>query len=305
MKNKIVIICGPTGVGKTGFAIELAKRFNGEIIGADSMQIYKYMDIGTAKPNKIERELAKHHLIDFVEPDKEFDAGKYMKTADSAINDIYCRARLPIVVGGTGFYIKALLYGLFRDRRVNTDIINRLEQEIAQKGSEVLHQKLAIVDPEAAQRIHPNDGFRVVRALEVVEVTGKPISEFHNEHNFSSQRYTSLKIALHMDRAELYNRIEMRVNMMIEQGFVEEVKSLISRGYGCELKSMQSIGYRHICDFLSGNMPWDETIGLFKRDTRRYAKRQLTWFRQDKDIIWLTPDNSGEAEKLIKKFIQS
>ncbi|MBF0302763.1 MAG: tRNA (adenosine(37)-N6)-dimethylallyltransferase MiaA [Desulfamplus sp.] len=304
MKNKIVIICGPTGIGKTGFAIEIARRFNGEIIGADSMQIYKYMDIGTAKPDKSERELAPHHLIDFLEPDKEFDVGKYMETADAAINDISSRSKLPIVVGGTGFYIKALVHGLFRDRTVDADVIKRLEQEKDEKGSHILHERLALLDPEAAQRIHPNDSFRIVRALEVVEVTGNPISAFQKQHGFSSQRYIPLKIALYMDREELYQRIEQRVDIMIEQGFVDEVKSLINRGYGCDLKSMQSIGYRHICDFLCNSISWDETIRTLKRDTRRYAKRQLTWFRQDTDMIWLALDKTYQAEELIKRFIE-
>lgn len=303
MKKKIVIICGPTGIGKTGFAIDIAQRFNGEIVGADSMQIYKYMDIGTAKPNQSERELAVHHLIDFLEPCEEFDAGKYMQKADAAINDISSRSKLPIVVGGTGFYIKALVHGLFRDRTVDLEVIKRLERENAEKGSDILHQRLAVLDPKAAERIHQNDSFRIVRALEVVEVTGKPISHFQNQHGFSSQRYIPLKIALFMDRAILYSRIEQRVDMMIEQGFVDEVKSLIKRGYGCGLKSMQSIGYRHICDFLCSIIGWDETIRLLKRDTRRYAKRQLTWLRQDNDMIWLTPDKREQAEELIKNFL--
>ncbi|MBF0211552.1 MAG: tRNA (adenosine(37)-N6)-dimethylallyltransferase MiaA, partial [Desulfamplus sp.] len=299
MKKKIVVICGPTGVGKTSFAIELAQRFNGEIVGADSMQIYKFMDIGTAKPDKIERSLAPHHVIDFLEPDKDFDAGKYIEKADEAINDIYSRSKIPIIAGGTGLYIKALIHGLFRDRTADTNIINRLEHEKDEKGSFFLHNRLTLLDPEAAKRIHPNDGFRIVRALEVVEVTGKPISSFQSQHSFCSQRYTPLKIALHIDREKLYQRIEKRVDIMVEQGFVDEVKSLIGNGYGCGLKSMQSIGYRHVCDFLNCKTSWEETIRLLKRDTRRYAKRQLTWFRQDKDIIWLSSNEMGKAKELI------
>jgi len=319
MKKKIVVICGPTGVGKTGFAIELARRLNGEIISADSMQIYKYMDIGTAKPDMAERALAPHHLIDFLEPDEEFDAGRYIELADQAVNDLYTRSKLPIIAGGTGLYIKALLHGLFRDRIANADVIERLENEMAQKGSHHLHERLSAVDPQSASRIHPNDGFRIVRALEVAEVTGSPISAFQSEHGFATCRYTPLKIALHMERERLYQRIEKRVEMMVEQGFVQEVESLISKGYGCELKSMQSIGYRHICEFLNGSLlqgstvashgdsvssaSWSETIRLLKRDTRRYAKRQLTWFRQDKEMIWLAPDATDQAEELIRNFL--
>ncbi|MBF0390617.1 MAG: tRNA (adenosine(37)-N6)-dimethylallyltransferase MiaA [Desulfamplus sp.] len=303
VKKKIIVICGPTGVGKTSFAIELAQKFNGEIIGADSMQIYKFMDIGTAKPEPLEQKLARHHLIDFLLPHKEFDAGKYIEMADNAINDIYSRSKLSIVVGGTGLYIKALIYGLFRDREIDRGVVNRLEGEIDTMGTFALHSRLATLDPEAAKRIHPNDGFRIVRALEVVEVTGEPISSFQSQHSFCSQRYTPLKIALHIDREKLYQRIEKRVDIMIEQGFVDEVKSLIGNGYGCELKSMQSIGYRHVCDFLNCKTSWEETIRLLKRDTRRYAKRQLTWFRQDKDITWLAPDEMGKAKELIEQFL--
>lgn len=310
MKKKIVVICGPTGVGKTGFAIELARRFNGEIIGADSMQIYKYMDIGTAKPDREERDLAPHHLIDFLEPDEEFDAGRYMDMADGVINDLYAQSKLPIIVGGTGFYIKALLHGLFRDRNADPDVIERLEQEMDEKGSPFLHERLSLLDPKSASRIHPNDGFRIVRALEVAEVTGNPISTFQSEHGFTTQRYTPLKIAVSMDRDQLYQRINKRVDIMIQQGFVQEVERLISKGYGCELKSMQSIGYRHLSDFLRGMtskdetpISWDETIRILKRDTRRYAKRQLTWFRQDKEIVWLPPHATDQAEELIRKFL--
>ncbi|MBF0469553.1 MAG: tRNA (adenosine(37)-N6)-dimethylallyltransferase MiaA [Desulfamplus sp.] len=301
--KKIIVVCGPTGIGKTGFAIELARRFNGEIIGADSMQIYKYMDIGTAKPDNAERELAPHHLIDFLEPDKEFDAGRYMEMADGAINDICSRSKIPVVAGGTGFYIKALLHGLFRDRNADVNVIARLEKEKEEKGSHFLHERLSILDPESAGRIHPNDGFRIVRALEVVEVTGSPISTFQNQHGFSSQRYNPLEIALCMDRSELYHRIEKRVDMMMEQGFVDEVEWLIGKGYGCDLKSMQSIGYRHVCDLLHDRASIDDTVRLLKRDTRRYAKRQLTWFRQDREAIWLSPQETGKAEEIIKEFI--
>ncbi|MBF0232675.1 MAG: tRNA (adenosine(37)-N6)-dimethylallyltransferase MiaA [Desulfamplus sp.] len=301
--KKIIIICGPTGIGKTGFAIELARRFNGEIIGADSMQIYKYMDIGTAKPDKAERELAPHHLVDFLEPDKEFDAGRYMEMADGVIDDICSRSKIPIVVGGTGLYIKALLHGLFRDRNADANVIARLEREKEEKGSHFLHERLSVLDPESANRIHPNDAFRIVRALEVVEVTGNPISTFQNKHGFSPQRYIPLKIALYMDRSELYRRIEKRVDMMMEQGFLDEVGWLIEKGYGCDLKSMQSIGYRHVCDLLYDRASLDDTVRLLKRDTRRYAKRQLTWFRQDMESIWLAPEAIDQAEEIIKHFL--
>lgn len=277
------------------------------------------MDIGTAKPDKAERDLAPHHLIDFLEPDEDFDAQRYMEAADAAINDIFARSKLPIIAGGTGFYIKALLHGLFRDRNADPDVLSRLEKEKGENGSQALHDRLRLLDPESAARIHPNDGFRIVRALEVVEVTGQPISTFQKQHGFASQRYAPIKIALCMDRAELYRRIDNRVDIMIEQGFVEEVRTLVNMGFTCELKSMQSIGYRHICDFLHGrvlsngipfvsddtDILWKETVRLLKRDTRRYAKRQLTWFRQDQEMVWLPPDATDQAQALITKFLNS
>ncbi|MBF0200864.1 MAG: tRNA (adenosine(37)-N6)-dimethylallyltransferase MiaA, partial [Desulfamplus sp.] len=300
MKNKIIIICGPTGIGKTGFAIDLARRFNGEIIGADSMQIYKYMDIGTAKPDPEERRMAPHHLIDFLEPDQEYDAGKYMNHADVVIDNLHKNMKLPIVAGGTGFYIKALLHGLFREHTVNPNVIERLEKECLEKGPQPLHERLALMDPPSAVRIHPNDSFRVIRALEVLEVTGKTISSFQNCHGFQSLRYTALKIGLHMERSLLYERIEKRVDNMIEQGLVDEVLSLVQRGYSCNLKSMGSIGYRHICDHINNGVPWDQTLEFLKRDTRRYAKRQLTWFRSESDIIRLEPEEICKAGEMIR-----
>ncbi|MBF0204539.1 MAG: tRNA (adenosine(37)-N6)-dimethylallyltransferase MiaA, partial [Desulfamplus sp.] len=229
----------------------------------------------------------------------------YSRSDDIDSRSNFTLPKIPIIVGGTGFYIKALLHGLFRDRNADPYVIERLEREKEQKGSQALHERLSLLDPESAHRIHPNDGFRIVRALEVVEVTGSPISAFQNDHGFSSQRYIPLKIGLYMERAELYQRIDKRVDIMMEQGFVKEVEWLIRRGYGCELKSMQSIGYRHICNFLNKEtaVSWDETIRLLKRDTRRYAKRQLTWFRQDKEIVWLDPHATNQAEELVKKFL--
>ncbi len=305
MKQKIILICGPTGIGKTHFAIHLAQAFDGEIIGADSMQIYKYMDIGTAKPDADECRMAPHHLIDFVKPDQAFDAGRYIRHADAAIAALVSRAKLPLIAGGTGFYLKALLHGLFRERTADRLVLDRLERERESKGAKALHDRLIQMDPEAAKRIHPNDAFRVIRALEVLEVTGKPISSHQQSHGFSEERYDTLKFGLHMERSLLYKRIDLRVDLMISQGFVDEVKGLLERGYSCELKSMQSIGYRHMCDYLKGNLPWDEAIRLMKRDTRRYAKRQFTWFRSQKEMIWLEPSETKKAEQLVSEFLST
>ena len=303
MKKKIIIICGPTGVGKTGFAIDLAKAFDGEIIGADSMQIYKFMDIGTAKPDEHERSMAPHHLIDCIDPADTFDAARYAKFAASAVEKIFDNEKLPIAAGGTGFYIKALLYGLFNAHKPNQLMIEALEQEKKEKGSKAIYDRLKTLDPETAHRLHPNDGFRIIRALEVISSTGSSITALQKQHGFLDQRYIPFKIGLKMDREKLYTRIDKRVDIMIEQGLVREVEKLNQMGYHCGLKSMNSIGYRHICDYLNGKVAWDETIRLFKRDTRRYAKRQFTWFRKETDIIWLEPHEIKRAEQLVSQFL--
>ncbi len=303
MKKKIIVVCGPTGIGKTGFAIWLANRFNGEIVGADSMQIYRYMDIGTAKPDYGERKMAVHHMVDIIDPDEEFDAAKFAEMADNSIEKIIKKGRIPIVAGGTGFYIKALLHGLFRQgRAADRKIINSLETESERKGSACLHKKLETIDPVSADKIHPNDSFRIIRALEVFESTGRTMSSFRKEHNFACNRYDPLVFGLYMDRKKLYERINQRVENMMSQGLIDEVKELVKMGYSCRLKSMQSLGYRHICDFLNEKTSFEETVSLLKRDTRRYAKRQFTWFGKDKKIIWVKPNERKKAEQFVMDF---
>lgn len=300
---KIIVICGPTGIGKTSFAIEVAKHFDGEIIGADSMQIYKYFDIGTAKPDAGELRMARHHLVDFADPEQEFDAGQYVVEADKAIEDISSRGKLPIVAGGTGLYIKALNHGLFRSRPVCSDTMDRLTIELDKYGPLYLHDRLKSCDPQAAQKIHPHDSFRVIRALEVFETTGGTISEYQAEHGFENRRYETLKFGLYMDREFLYRRINQRVDKMVEAGLLEEVRQLVGKGYSFDLKAMQSIGYKHMAMFLKNEVDWEEAVRLLKRDTRRYAKRQFTWFNKDKDITWVQPDEFEKAEPLIKEFL--
>jgi len=301
--ERIIIICGPTGIGKTSFAIKAAKRFNGEIIGADSMQIYKHLDIGTAKPDTEELKSATHHLVDFLDPKKDFDAGMYVKEADKAIKDIIARGKLPIIAGGTGLYIRALLHGLFRTTPADEKILEQLTKELAKKGSLHLYQKLEQCDPDAAKKIHSNDSFRVIRALEVYQTTGRKISDRQKNHNFDDVRYENLKIGLHMDRKMLYERINKRVDIMLNQGLLKEVTTLVENGVTFDLKPMQSIGYKHMAMFLKGEVDWDEMVRLLKRDTRRYAKRQFTWFSRDKDINWLVPAQFDQAEILIKEFL--
>ncbi len=303
--NKIITICGPTGVGKTGFAIALANQFNGEIIGADSMQVYKYMDIGTAKPNVQERAMAVHHLVDFLDPKKEFDAGKFACMASDAINQVVAKGKLPIVAGGTGLYIRALLHGLFREASICKDTVARLEAELATEGGQALYERLQACDPKAAEKIHPHDGFRIIRALEVFETTGIPISGRQQAHNFQQDRYNSLTLGLHMDRETLYERINLRVDMMLDQGLLREVEDLVDQGYDLDLKPMQSIGYRHMGMFIKGEVDFEEAVRLLKRDTRRYAKRQFTWFRKEPGLVWVDPSDTKAAFKMVKEFLTS
>ena len=301
--KRIIIICGPTGIGKTSFAIKVAKRFNGEIIGADSMQIYKHMNIGTAKPDPEELRMVRHHLIGFLDPKDDFDAGLYVKAADKAIEDITFRGKIPIIAGGTGLYIRALLHGLFRSKSICEKTLARLTLECEEKGRLSLYQKLEKSDPKAAKKIHPNDSFRVIRALEFYQTTGQRISDWQKNHNFDDVRYNSIKLGLYMDREKLYDRINKRVDIMLDQGLLKEVTWLVEKGYSFDLKAMQSIGYKHMAMFINNEVDWAEAIRLLKRDTRRYAKRQFTWFNKDKDVNWLMPSQFRQAENLIKEFL--
>jgi tRNA dimethylallyltransferase len=305
MKPKIIIICGPTGIGKTATAIELAKAFKGEIIGADSMQIYRYMDIGTAKPSADEQRQVRHHLVDIIDPDEHFDAVQYARLAREKVTRLLDRNIIPFVVGGTGLYIKSLLHGMFQSEPIDSAVRDRLTKEAGERGSELLYQRLKKCDPSAAQRLHPNDTYRIIRALEIYEVTGKSISEYHNTHGFSEQPFDAYKIGLNMDRALLHERINQRVDMMIAAGFVDEVKKLLSTGYTPDLKSMQSIGYRHVVDYLQGRLTREECVRTLKRDHRRYAKRQLTWFGADDQIIWKQPGQIEQIMKLVEGFLQN
>ena len=302
-KQKIVVICGATATGKTDFAIQLAEAFSGEIVSADSMQIYRYMDIGTAKPTDDECARIPHHLIDVADPDEHFDAETFSRLAAEAIGKIHGGAKVPLVAGGTGLYIKALTRGLFRTPRVDPDIRRRLKDELERVGSLSMHRRLQQDDPEAAARINGNDAYRILRALEIHEATGRAISIFHREHRFSNKPYHAFSIGLQMDRETLYERIDRRVDRMIDNGLVKEVQGLLDMGYPADLKSMQSIGYRHMGDFLLGRTPWDEAVRTLKRDTRRYAKRQMTWFRGDPDIVWMDPEDTIRAQRRVDAFL--
>jgi tRNA dimethylallyltransferase len=301
-KPSLVTIVGPTCVGKTGTAITLAEPLGAEIISADAMQVYSHMDIGTAKPTKEERARVQHHLIDVVEPDEPFSAARFKTVAEAVIRHLHQKGCPVLVIGGTGLYIKALTRGLFEAREKNKASRKRLQAEAETIGLGALHERLQRVDPAAAASIHPNDTYRIIRALEIFEVTGKSLSEHHRAHGFSDCPYRVLKLGLFMDRETLYDRINRRVEQMLSLGLLEEVKGLLDRGYGPHLKSMRSIGYRHMADYLRGDVTWDETVRLFKRDTRRYAKRQLTWFRADPDIEWFKPDQINVMQRRIDSF---
>lgn len=300
---KIVVVCGPTGVGKTGFAIELARHFGARIVGADSMQIYRRMDIGTAKPTPHERAAVTHYLVDFIEPDQPFDAAAYARCAHQVTQKLIAEGILPLVVGGTGLYIKALIYGLFKSHSADLALRRRLQEQAEQEGPAALHALLARRDPQAADRIHPNDTYRIVRALEVVTLSRHPISVHHQRHGFAQPRYNALKIGLRLPREKLYERIDRRVDMMLAQGLKEEVRQLLAAGFTGDLKSMQALGYRHMIDYLQGRFSWEETVRLLKRDHRRYAKRQLTWFGADAEVHWLEPDQLEEAFELVATFL--
>ncbi|MCM2359705.1 MAG: tRNA (adenosine(37)-N6)-dimethylallyltransferase MiaA [Geobacteraceae bacterium] len=286
-KIKIVIVLGPTCSGKTELAVRLAERCDGEIVNADSMQVYRGMEIGTAKPSPELLRRVPHHLIGIVDPDADFSASDFRREAARTIADIHRRGRRAFVVGGTGLYIKALLKGLV-DSPSGAETIRQELQETARRlGSGELLRRLAEVDPETAGRLHPNDQVRIVRALEVYLQSGRPISRFRSEHDFAGDYYDCLKIGIAVERGELYRRIEERVERMMAEGFLEEVRGLLAHGFGAGLKSMRAIGYKELCAFLAGAYPLEEAVRLIKRDTRRYAKRQLTWFRQDDEINWV------------------
>jgi tRNA dimethylallyltransferase len=299
----IVVVCGPTGIGKTAAAIRLAQALDGEIVGADSMQIYRRMDIGTAKPTPAERAAVPHHMLDVVEPSAAFDAVRYARLAGACIRDIRHRGKVPVVAGGTGLYIKALIHGLFETRPVDRQVRQRLEAMAATQGLAPLYARLMDCDPETAARLHPNDRFRIIRALETFEACGRPMSALQRDHNFMPRRYAAFKIGLEMAREALYARIDRRVAGMIAAGLRDEVQCLLDQGFGPELKAMQSIGYRHMTDFLAGRCDWEETLRLLRRDTRRYAKRQFTWFRADPEIIWTQPEAVDDLLPRIRSFL--
>jgi tRNA dimethylallyltransferase len=298
-KPRLICIVGPTGVGKSGMALELAGRWGGEIVSADSMQVYRHMDIGTAKPTPEERRRIPHHLLDVVDPAEPFDASRYIGLANGVIARLHRDQKPIFVVGGTGLYIQALLGGLIDGTGADEVLRRELKKEMKNLGKEHLYEILRARDGRAAAQIHPHDGVRIIRALEVLELTGRSIVEHQEEHCFRETPYEALRIGLRLDRERLNYRIDLRTDRMIAEGFVEEVRRLLDMGYGESLKAMQSLGYRQMVSFLAGRQSLEEAVRLIKRDTRRYAKRQMTWFGADRDVVWIDPrDVEGAATRI-------
>ena len=298
----MVIINAPTATGKTELAINLALEFGGEIISADSLQVYRYLDIGTAKPSQEQRNKVKHHLIDIVNPDEEFNAAFFAEQARIIIADLARRGKPVFIVGGTGLYIRALLRGIIETPTVDENIRNYYRQLRESHGKEYLYNLLQQRDSDAAQKIKPNDSVRVIRALEVLEQTGESISAKQKRHSFADCPYKTYKIGIQLASAELKQKIIMRTEKMIADGLLDEVKSILDRGYSNNLKPLQSLGYKQVIGFLRKEYDWENALDLINRDTWHYAKRQLTWFAADKEINWFKPDSFEEIRKNVEKF---
>ena len=287
MKKPLIVLTGPTAVGKTELSIELAKKINGSIISADSMQVYRHMDIGSAKIRSEEMQGIPHYLIDTFEPDEEFHVVKFQEYAKKYMDEIYTQGRIPIIAGGTGFYIQALLYDIDFTEEDDTCYRQKLEQFAKEHGAHALHEKLKEVDEKAANEIHENNIKRVIRALEFHHLSGKKISEHNEKERQKESPYSFAYFVLNDERDRLYRRINQRVDIMMEQGLVEEVQKLKNMGYHKKMVSMQGLGYKEILEYLEGECSLEEAVYRIKRDTRHFAKRQLTWFRREREVVWV------------------
>lgn len=306
MKKPLIVLTGPTAVGKTSLSISLAKAVNGEIISADSMQVYKGMDIGSAKIRKEEMQGVTHYLVDILEPEEEFHIVKFQELAKAAMEEIYAKGKIPILVGGTGFYIQAVTRDIdFTQAEQETSYREELEQLAKEKGAEYLHEKLREVDPKSAENIHANNVKRVIRALEFYHQNGTPISEHNEEQKQQTSPYNLAYFVLTAPREILYERIDRRVDQMMKEGLLEEVKSLRERGCHRGMVSMQGLGYKEILAYLEGEYPLEEAVRILKRDTRHFAKRQLTWFRREQDVIWVDKEQFHWNEAEILEYMMS
>ncbi|MBQ7358686.1 MAG: tRNA (adenosine(37)-N6)-dimethylallyltransferase MiaA [Lachnospiraceae bacterium] len=304
MKKPLVILTGPTAVGKTALSIRLAKAIGGEIISADSMQVYKGMDIGSAKISHEEMDGVCHHLIDILSPEEEFNVMIFQQKCKEAMERIYKAGHIPILTGGTGFYIQAVLYDIDFSKEEESGIRSRLEEISKQKdGPRILHEMLQKVDPKSAEAIHLNNVKRVIRAIEFYELTGTRISDHNEEEKQKEAAYNSAYFVLNDERELLYRRIDQRVDEMFANGLVEEVSRLKDFGYHRQMVSMQGLGYKEVLDYLDGHISLEEAIYLIKRDTRHFAKRQLTWFRREKDVVWVDMPKFQYQEDLILNYM--
>ncbi|HML95922.1 MAG TPA: tRNA (adenosine(37)-N6)-dimethylallyltransferase MiaA [Thermodesulfobacteriota bacterium] len=304
-KPRLLVILGPTASGKSRLAMEIAGALDGEIVSSDSLQVYKHLDIGTAKPSPQERARAPHHLVDILEPGEEFNAGTFRRGASSVIESLAAAGKKIIVAGGTYLYVKALLSGLIEGLPADRGLRAALRKERAEHGPEYLYKRLSSVDPESASKIHPRDYIRTERALEVYELTGQKMSLLQSLHEFGVRDYDYLKIGINVERQELRQRIDERVDGMISAGLVDEVRRLRAMGYGPGLKPMQSIGYKEMNAYIDGEIGLERAVELIKRDTKRLAKRQMTWLRADKEIHWLDiPEDMGKVLEIAEVFFR-
>jgi tRNA dimethylallyltransferase len=292
-----MLLAGPTGVGKTALSLDLAREMGTEIVNADSMQVYTFMDIGTAKPTPLERAMVPHHLLDVVRPDELFDAGRYLSLALPVVEELHRQGMVPLVVGGTGLYMKVLTRDICTTPPVGDEVKEALRLQEEEHGLHWLHEQLCRSDPELGAKLHPNDRQRILRALEVFRATGVPLSHWQARHRFAQPLFHAVKLFLHRERDDLYDRINRRVHQMVEAGLEAEVRRLMAMGYGPHLKSMQSLGYKEMAAFVNGDFTLEEAIHRIQTETRRYAKRQMTWFRADPEFQWF---HAEDREKILR-----
>ncbi len=305
MKKPLVIIAGPTATGKSKYSVLFSKRHNGAVISADSMQVYKYMDIGSAKITKEEMQGVPHYLVDVLEPKEEFHVARFQSMAKDALKDIYEKNQIPVVCGGTGFYIQALLYGIdFSSGEENNNLRQELQCFADEHGAHALFERLRAVDPKSCELIHENNIKRVIRAIEYYETTGEPISLHNAREKEKESEYNFVFFVLNDDRQKLYDGIERRVDEMVEMGLFDEVKRLKEMGYSKDYVSMQGLGYKEVLDALNGDITFEEAVYRIKRDTRHFAKRQITWFKREKDVVWIDKSQFVYNDERILSFIE-
>ncbi|MGH7231876.1 MAG: tRNA (adenosine(37)-N6)-dimethylallyltransferase MiaA [Nitrospiraceae bacterium] len=299
----LIVLLGPTAVGKSRVAIPLAKALGTNVLTADSRQVYRGMDIGMDKPAPAERQGVPHRLIDLVEPDQRFNVGEYRRLAVADIARLHGAGRLPLVVGGTGLYIRALIRGLWEGPSADWAYRSRLSEDARQHGTDWLHRQLAEVDPALAGRLHPHDEVKIIRALEAHHLLGRPLSDLHRQHGFNDSPFTALLIGLTRDRERLYRGIESRVDQQIERGLLRETQQLLNKGYDRQLGSMKGLGYRQMAGYLAGDYSYEEAVRRLKRDTRHFAKRQMTWFRKEPGIVWLTIREEDSIDWVVNRIV--